>query len=90
MLELLFDAGSVSNRAVLQSVFARTPRGRAQAAHVREVNSALDALRGQTLVQVRVSSAGPSRHSMSIETDRCRITLEVGRDGLSVTSLEMG
>jgi hypothetical protein len=57
---------------------------------VHEVNSALDALRGQTLVQMRLSSAGPSRHSISIETDRCRMTLDVGRDGLNVTSLEMG
>jgi hypothetical protein len=90
MLELLFEAGSVSNRAVLQSVFGRTPRGRAQAAHVRDINLALDALRGQTLVQMRLTSAGPSRHSMSIETDRCRMVLEVGRDGITVSSLEMG
>ena len=32
MLKLLFETGRASNRTVLQSVFARTPRGRAQAA----------------------------------------------------------
>src|SRR5581483_11578118 len=63
MLELLFDSGRVSNRGVLQSVFGRTPRGRAQAAQTREVNRALEALTGQTLTQLRVSSAGSSRHS---------------------------
>jgi hypothetical protein len=90
MLELLFDTGNVSNRAVLQSVFARTPRGQAQTAQVREVNRALEALRGQMLLQAHVSSTGPARFSISVETDRCRISLDATRDGVTVSSLELG
>ncbi len=88
MLEILFDTGRVSNRVVLQSVFGRTPRGRARSAAVREVNVALETLRGQTLRDLRVSSAGPGGQSLSIETDRCRITLEIDRTGARITSLE--
>jgi len=90
MLEMLFDAGRVSNRTVLQSIFSRTPRGRAQAESVRDVNRALESLRGQTLASLRIASAGPSRHALVLETDRCRLTVEFARGGPSVTSLEVG
>ena len=89
MLELLFEKGRPSNRAVLQAIYARTPRGRQQAAAAREVNQALEALRGQTLADLRVSS-GPSRHMLMIETDRCRLILELDSAGARVESLETG
>jgi hypothetical protein len=89
MLELLFDTGRVSNRAVLQSVFGRTPRGRAQSAAVREVNHALETLRDQVLRDVRLTSSGPTRQSLSIETDGCRLVLDFGRAGASITTLEV-
>ena len=90
MLELLFNTGRVTNRGLLQSVFARTPRGRHLSAAAREVNRALQTLRGQTLVDVRLSSVGPSLQSLMIETDRCRLTLEIDRDGARIASLEAG
>jgi hypothetical protein len=90
MLELLFTTGRVTNRAVLQSVFSRTPRGRQLAAAAREVNRALETLRGQTVAELRVSSVGPSLQSLVIETDRCRLTLEIDRDGARIASLEAG
>lgn len=89
MLELLFEKGRPSNRAVLQTVFGKTPRGRQQSAAAREVNTALRALRGQTLAEVRLT-AGPSRHTLVIETDRCRLTLELDSAGARVGSLETG
>ena len=63
MLELLFEKGRPSNRAVLQTVFAKTPRGRQQSAASREVNKALRALRGQQLEELRPTSGGPGRHA---------------------------
>jgi hypothetical protein len=90
MLELLFDTGRVSNRAVSQAVFARTPRGQAQSAAAREVSRALRTLRGQTLADLRLSASGPSRHTLVLETDRCRLTLEFDRAGARVASLEAG
>jgi hypothetical protein len=90
MLELLFTTGRVTNRGVLQSVFGRTPRGRHVSAASREVNRALQTLRGQTLADLRLSSVGPSLQSLVIETDRCRLTLEIDRDGARIASLEAG
>jgi hypothetical protein len=89
MLELLFDKGRPSNRAVLQAVYARTPRGRQQSAAAREVNTALRALRGQKLEEIRLT-AGPSRHTLTIETEACRLSLELDAAGARVGSLEIG
>jgi hypothetical protein len=90
MLELVLDTGRPSNRAILQAIFARTPRSRQRGEAAQEVNHALQTLRGQTLSEVRVSPGGPSRHSLVIETDRCRLTLEIDRDGVRVSALETG
>jgi hypothetical protein len=89
MLELLFARGRPSNRAVLQAVFSRTPRGKQQHSAAREVNRALQALRGQALADLRLS-AGPSYHTLVIETDRCKLTLELDSAGARVSSLETG
>ena len=74
---------------MLQTVFAKTPRGRQQSAASREVNTALRALRGQKLEEVRIT-AGPSGHTLVLETDRCRLTLELDSAGARVGSLETG
>jgi hypothetical protein len=89
MLELLFEKGRPSNRAVLQALYARTPRGQQQSAAAREVNKALRTLRGQKLEDVRLT-AGPSQHTLVLETDRVRLTLELDRAGARVASLETG
>jgi hypothetical protein len=90
MLELLFATGRVTNRALLQSVFARTPRGRHLTAAAHDVNRALETLRGQTLAEVRLSAVGPTLQSLVIETDRCRLTVEIDRDGARIASLDAG
>jgi hypothetical protein len=89
MLELVFDRGRPSNRAVLQSIFGKTPRGRQQSAAARDVNQALRALSGQTLEELRLS-AGPGRHTLVIQTDRCRLTLVLDSAGARVAALETG
>jgi hypothetical protein len=87
MLELVFEKGRPSNRAVLQAIYGKTPRGRQQSSAAREVNEALRALMGQRLEEMRVS-AGPSGHTLVVQTDRCRLTLELDAAGARVTSLE--
>ena len=89
MLELVFEKGKPSNRAVLQSIYGKTPRGRQQTLAARDVNAALNTLRGQTLEAIRLS-AGPSQHRLVIETDRVRLTLELDSAGARVASLETG
>src|SRR5215813_13169973 len=63
MLELVFEKGRPSNRAVMQSIYARTPRGRQLTRAAREVNDAFETLRGQRLEQLRVSAA-PASHTL--------------------------
>jgi len=89
MLELVFEKGRPSNRAVLQAIYTRTPRGRQLSTAAREVNDALRTLKGQRLEDVRLS-AGPSKHTLVLETDRCRLTLELDAAGARVASLETG
>lgn len=89
MLELLFEKGRPSNRAVLQSIFGKTPRGRQQSAAAREVTKALRTLRGQVLEDLQLS-AGPTAHRLVLQTDRCRLTLELDGAGARVASLETG
>ena len=74
---------------MLQAVFARTPLGRQQSSAAREVNQALQTLRGHTLQDVRLS-AGPNRHTLVVETNHCRVTLEFDKAGARVASLEAG
>jgi hypothetical protein len=89
MVELVFERGRPTNRAVLQGVYARTPRGRAQAVTVRDVNRALENLLGQSLAQLRVA-VGPAAQTLSIETEQVRVQLEFDRQGVRITQLEGG
>ena len=46
-------------------------------------------LQGQTLADVRITTTA-ARHTLVIETDRCRLTLELTPSGAAVASLETG
>jgi hypothetical protein len=95
MLELLLQPeraareGGPAAEQVLLGVYRRTPRGASLAAAAHEVNQALRTLRGQALTSLRVESR-PGRHSLTIETDRCRLVLRLDSAGPRVESLEVG
>jgi len=89
MLELVLQTGGPAARQPLSTIYARTPRGRAQAAAARDVNRALAALRDQRLEDVRLT-AGPASHSLVLQTEACRVTLELDARGARITSLEAG
>jgi hypothetical protein len=89
MLELLFTRGQPANRAVLQTVYGQTPRGKQQTSAAREVNQALKSLIGHQVADLRISAL-PGGHSLVIETDRVRLTLELDPAGARVASLEAG
>ena len=74
---------------MLQTVFGKTPRGRQQSSAAREVNTRCARCAARRLEEVRLT-AGPSRHTLVIETDRCRLTLELDSAGARVASLETG
>ena len=89
MLELIFERGRASNPLVLQGIYGKTPRGRQRLESARDVNRALTTLRGQTLLDMRLSS-GPARHTLILETDRCRLTLELDPAAARIANLETG
>ena len=85
MLELLAQKGRA--HGVLLRVFARTPHGRELTSAARDVSTALAALKGQQLANVNLA-ATPGRNTLTLETDRCRLTVELDAAGARVTSLE--
>ncbi len=87
---LSLERHPTSNRAIIQSLFARTPRGRELHALARDVTRALRSLQGQTIADMRFSTSGPTDHSLIIETDRVRVSLDISRSGALISSLELG
>ena len=95
MLELVLQTqrirrqhGAAAEQA-LANLFAATPRGGRLSASAREVNRALQALRGQRIERLTVSP-GVGQHTLSIETDACRVLLRLDASaGFQVTSLEV-
>jgi hypothetical protein len=71
-------------------LFQRTPRGRAMAEQVQTINTALAALKGQVIDSVRVTVGAPGSYSITLDTDRCELTIKVDRTGARVDSLSVG
>jgi hypothetical protein len=74
----------------LSRLFRRTPAGARLSASAEAVTGALTALRGQVIEDIKVSAVGPGTYSISVDTDRCQITLRVDRAGVDVENLAVG
>lgn len=80
--------GADGEQALLR-LFHRTPRGSAARKATEAVNQALRSLAGQTLEGLLVTAQGPGVFRLGLTTDRCRLSLEIDRYGVSVESLEI-
>jgi hypothetical protein len=95
MLELLLQTQRVRLRhgpeaePALTDLFYRTPRGAGLRQAARDVSRAFEALPGQTLENVSVL-AGPGRHTLVFDTDRCRLTLKLDAGGARVDKVKIG
>ena len=95
MLELVLQTRRVRQRhgpeaeQALTELFYRTERGAGLRRAARDVNTAREAVQGQTLERLSVMS-GPGRHTLVINTDRCRLTLRLDAAGARVENLEVG
>jgi hypothetical protein len=93
VLELTLETGRVRHmqgadgEQALLRLFSRTPRGEALRRTTREANQALSALAGQTVRGLDFSPHGPGTFRLEIATDRCRLTLEISRRGVTVDSV---
>ena len=74
----------------LAHVFRRTPAGAELSAGAREVTEALSGLRGQTINDITISALGPGSYGLTIDTDRCQLTVRVDRGGARIENVAIG
>jgi hypothetical protein len=93
VLELTLETGrarrmqGADGEKVLLAIFARTPRGAAVKRTTEEANRALEAVLGQVVRALTFSPQGPGTYRLEIATDLCRLTLEIGRRGVTLDSV---
>ncbi len=80
--------GALGEEALIH-VFHQTPRGSAVAGAVGEVNRALAALAGQAIERLEISARGPGGYALTIETDRCHLTLRLDPNGARIHDVEL-
>lgn len=74
----------------LARLFQRTPAGAALAADASAVSQALAALHGHVIEEVRIAAVGPGSYSLTIDTDRCQLSVRLDRGGVRVHNVEIG
>lgn len=96
ILELTLQSGRVRRRqsAVAEKrllrLFNGTPRGAAVKQAVAETNEALASLKGQVLDTVSFAPGTPGTYRLLIDTEACRVDLEITRGGVTVKGVEIG
>ena len=96
ILELTLQSGRARRRQSpqaekrLQRLFNGTPRGDAVKRAVSETNEALASLKGQVLDTVSFTPKTPGTYRLLIDTEACRVDLEITRQGVSVKGVEIG
>jgi hypothetical protein len=74
----------------LSRVFQRTPAGAELNDAARDVTAALAGLQGQIIEKINVSALGPGSYGLTIDTDRCQITLRLDRASARVENVAIG
>jgi hypothetical protein len=74
----------------LSRLFHRTPAGAKLAELAKSVTEALSALQGQVIEDVKVSALGPGTYGVTLDTDRCQITMRMDRSGVRVENVAIG
>ena len=94
-LELVLSGGRLRKErgaeadTALSGLFFKTPTGAAARAAAHAVTRALGQLGGQLLQRVTIT-AGVIGHTVTIETERSQVVVELDRGGARVKSLEVG
>jgi hypothetical protein len=95
MLELVLQTQRIHRlhgpeaESALLDLFYRTPRGAALKRTAREVNRALQTLRGQTLESLTFSPT-PGGQRLLVETGNCQVALSIDPSGVRIDRLEVG
>ncbi|MFP3940428.1 MAG: hypothetical protein ACLF0P_08990 [Thermoanaerobaculia bacterium] len=95
LLEIFLESRSVHHfhgpgpeRSLLE-LYRRTPRGAAVEEAAATANRALEAVRGQAVEALTFRPGLPGSHRLVVETDRCRLTLEIGRSGVTARDVSV-
>jgi hypothetical protein len=96
VLEIGLQSGRVrrvygaDGEMALGQIYRQTPRGKEATGAAASVTSALEALRGQVLDEVRITALGPGAYSILLDTQQCQITLRLDRSGVRIDSVALG
>lgn len=95
LLEIVLESGRArhlygpAGENALTALFQKTPRGAALTQQAQEVNRALTGLAGQTLGSIAFRASGPGSWVLTLQTDRCELTLRIDRQGVRAQNLEV-
>jgi hypothetical protein len=93
LLEIVLESGRARTlygppgENTLTSLFHKTPHGSALVRETNAVNQALKGLEEQALRGVTFRSAGPGSWALTLQTDRCELTVRIDRRGVRVDTL---
>jgi len=96
MLETGLEGGRIrlsygpDGEQVFIRVYQKTPKGKAVQNSIAEVNQALQVLQRHVIEEVAFAVRGPGGYRLVIDTDRCKVTVGVDREGLRVEGLDVG
>lgn len=96
LLEIGLETGRIRKiygphgEQVFIKLYGRTPRGSGILKLVEEVNEAFKALVGHVIDEIAFSPKGPGSYRLVIDTDRCRVTVGIDRDGIKAEGVEIG
>jgi hypothetical protein len=79
-----------SAHLALMALFQKTPRGKALAAEVSALNSALAQLKNQQLTEISAAQRGPGTYTLTLGTPACRMVIRLEPNGVRVESLDVG
>jgi hypothetical protein len=71
----------------LLSLFQKTPQGSSLAQMANAVNQALTGLEQQVLAGITFRSTGPGAWALTLQTDRCELSVRIDRRGIHVENL---
>jgi hypothetical protein len=93
LLEIILESGRArklygpAGENSLVSLFQKVPRGSALVRQANEVNQALKGLESQILGGITFRSSGPGSWSLTLQTDRCELSLRIDRRGIQVENM---
>ena len=74
----------------LRALYRRLPPARQLTTQLKQLADALTGLRGQAIRDVSISLVGPCTYQVTIDTDQCRVLLELGPAGPELKAVELG